>query len=140
MARAVGEAGLGGQPGLVGGSRDHLRVALVADDGLRARVLDDVGDLRGREPVVDRHVVPTGLQCREVHLDRLHPVRQHRGDGVTVLQAEPAEGVDVAVGPGQEVPGAVLRAVRIDDRDEVGILLGVLVEAGHLRRPPGFRF
>ena len=57
-----------------------------------------------------------------------------------VLEAEPAEGVDVPVRAGQEVPGAVLGAVRIDDRDEVGILLGVLVEAGHLRRPPGFRF
>ena len=119
---------------LVGGGAHEAREPLVADERLRVGVLEDVGDLGSREPVVDRHVVPAGLERGEVEVHRVGAVREHRGDRVAPLETERAEPVDDLVGAGQHVAGRVLRAVGVDDREIPGIFCCVLPKA-HEARP-----
>ncbi len=102
---------------LVGRRAGDVGEALVGYEGLRSRVGDDVGDLRRAEPVVDRHVVPAGLERSEVDLDGPHAVRQQHRHAVAVAHAEATQRVHDAVAAVEQLAGGVLGAVRIDDRD-----------------------
>ena len=88
-----------------------------------------------RQPVVDRHVVPSRPAAR----------RGTRASGATPLGSTAAtvspccspsarSACDDLVGPGEHVAGRVLGAVGVDDREVAGILLRVLPEA-HVRSP-----
>ena len=119
--RAVREPRFRRDPGLVGRRGRERGEPLVAHEGLGVAVAQDVRDLRRAQPVVDRHVVPTGLERGEVDVHRVRAVGQHRGDRVAGLQPDLAQGVHDLVGPGEHVAGAVLGTVGIDDREVVRI-------------------
>src|SRR5699024_9324042 len=98
------EAGVRRQPGL--GDRTACRAgeALVGDERGRARVLDDVADLRPREVPVDRRDIQPDLERRVVHLQELEPVRREDHDAVTGCESAPLE---PNAGPGRcELTGA----------------------------------
>ena len=125
------EPACGRDAGFFGRRAREVGEALVADERLRFGVLEDVRDLGRRQPVVDRHVVPTGLQRREVQVHRVATVRQDRGDRVARLQPERAQRVHDLVRAGEHLAGGVLGPVGVDDREIVGIFLRVRPEAGH---------
>ena len=123
------EARLARNVRLLGGRAHDVGEALVADERLRFGVLEDVGDLGRAQPVVDRHVVPARLERREVQVEGVRAVRQHRRDGVAALESETAERVHDLVRPRQHITGGVLGAVGIDDREIPGIFLRVRPKA-----------
>ena len=96
---AHGEAPGGGEPGLVGRRRGHVGEALVRDEGLGARVLQDVGHLGRHQVVVDGDEVPAGLEGGQVDLEHLGAVGQQRGDHVAHAEALGPQRVHQLVGP-----------------------------------------
>ena len=73
------------------------------------------GGFGGRQGGVDRHQVPARLCNREVGLDHRRAVRQHRGDGRALRQAQPAETVHQTIRLREELAGAYLASVGIDE-------------------------
>jgi hypothetical protein len=95
----------------------------VGHEHLGLRIADDVGDLGADQVVVDRHQIPARLQTGQIQLDHLGAVGEEGGDGVALLQAQGAQAVDDPVALAQELAGADLAAVGIDQRHVTGISL-----------------
>jgi hypothetical protein len=78
-----------------------------------------VPDLVGRERGVERDWNATGVQHRLVGEHVLHPVRQHQGDPVTRLKAEPDQAggepqhLVAELLPGHRLPGGVAAPVGV---------------------------
>ncbi len=148
---------LGGQPGLVfvvGSAdadhpldarqlvaqlRDRRRELRADEEDARLRVVDDVRDLRRREPEVD-HRVGGAHQCagqRQLDAGRMVEV-EHR-DAVAGLQARGTLGRRIAPHPLGELRPAAVDAVEAD-RDRIGPLglpagedVGEVLRLGHAR-------
>ena len=80
-----------------------VRKALMGDEGLCSRVLQDVGHLGRHQVVVDRDEVPARLQRREVDLDHLGAVGQQGRDDVADLEALCAQRVHDLIGVAEEL-------------------------------------
>ena len=81
------EAGLFRHVGLFNGRCADVAELFGAEHRFRLGVFEDVRDLGGREVVVDRNQVETGLHAREVELDERRGVGKDRGNGVSLLDA-----------------------------------------------------
>jgi hypothetical protein len=132
--RAEGEARPGGEAQLLDGAPAGLGEALRAEEGLGLAVPDDVGDLGGRQVVVDGGQVPAGLGHGEVELDRLGAVGQDGGHAIALLETQRAQAVHDAVALREQLAAAPLAAVGGDEPQDLGILLGEVPETEQRHR------
>ena len=99
---------------------DLVEELLLADDDAVAGVAEQVGDLLGRERVVDRERGRAGVQRRGVDEVELGPVGQHDADRVARPDAEAGEaGGEGADALGVLPPGEPDAAVGRGQRDVV---------------------
>lgn len=99
------------------GHRRSGGVPLVRDEHLRLAVVDDVGDLRAGEVVVDAREVEADLNRCQVQFDEHHLVRQDDRHTVATLQPEPAETVRQLVGPLLQLAEGPGHPFGVDDRE-----------------------
>ncbi len=133
------------EPRLVGKLRDQsldqrLEV-LVEEHDLRTGMAEDVGDLLGREPDVDRVQDRAGLEHAVVGLEQLVGVVGDEADSVARLDTQFDQRVRQAMGSLAEL--AVREAtVTVDDADSLAVVrLGPVTElenrkGNEHRRPP----
>ncbi len=118
------EATGGPDPRLVCRRGRDVVEALVRHEGLRPRVLQDVGDLGRDQVVVDGDEVPAGLEGGQVDLDHLGAVRQERGHHVPRFEPESTQRVHQLIGATEELARRHVTALRGDEGEVVGIFLG----------------
>ena len=116
-------------PGGSAGLGEFLRTA----EHLGSRVLDDVGDFRRREVVVDGGHVETDLGDGQVDLEELGAIFHHQGYAIALFEAQGAKPVGHAVGFGEEFAPAPLTLLGVDESEPVRRGLGKFPESeiGH---------
>ena len=134
---AHGQAPNGGETRFIGRGCGHLAEALVRNEGLGARVLEDVRHFGGHEVVVDGNQVPARLQGGQVDLDHLGAVGEQGGDDVAHSEALSPQRVNHLVGPAQQLSGPDVVAFGGHQGQVVGVFLsqGPEAEITHQHSP-----